>query len=103
MTVLNMIRQVRINGWKGHEVRAALSSRLSTGAAAGSARYASIGLNDYQTGARLGECVSDQAGPEQENSCRRQCKKAVRDEVLVEHLTVSVLVRLGKNSEKTFL
>ena len=48
-----------------------------------------------------GEGVGDQAGPEQENSCRRQCKKAVRDEVLIEHLTVSVLVRLRSlRSEK---
>ena len=49
-----------------------------------------------------GEGVGDQAGPEQENTCRRQCKKAVRDEVLIAHLTVSVLVRSGqKSSEKT--
>ena len=48
-----------------------------------------------------GEGVGDQAGPEQEDSCRCQCKKAVRDEVLIAHLTVSVLVRLKSlRSEK---
>jgi hypothetical protein len=48
-----------------------------------------------------GEGIGDQAGPEQEDSCCRECKKAVRDEVPIEHLGLRTCPKRSKSSEKT--